>query len=98
MRHSAAFIRPLGQMPELHGQHRALNAFHAIVEADFVVVVSPRRAERVQQWKQTAHPASTAGRSLGASISHINSELLCRQSRSAALTSGAQSVKNVAAV
>ena len=40
MRHAAAFRRPFRQMLQLHAEHRALNAFHAVIVADFVVVIA----------------------------------------------------------
>src|SRR5208282_2908404 len=44
VRHAAALARPSLQMLELYAEHRALNAFHAVVEADFVVIVTLRGA------------------------------------------------------
>src|SRR5262249_17738377 len=36
----APAFRPLREMFELYTQHRALNAFHAVVEADFIMIIS----------------------------------------------------------
>ena len=42
MRHAAARPRPGVQVFEFHAQHRALDAFHAVVEPHFLVVVTLR--------------------------------------------------------
>ena len=49
MRHAAAFVRPFCQMLQFHAQHRALNAFHAIIVADFVVIIAHGRAVLAQR-------------------------------------------------
>src|SRR5205809_798845 len=37
---AAASLGPLAEVLELHAQHRALHRVHAVVEADFIVVIA----------------------------------------------------------
>ena len=40
VRHAAALRCPPLQMRQLHAQHRTLNAFHAVIEPDFIVIIA----------------------------------------------------------
>src|SRR5260221_10935057 len=48
-RDTAAAFLPIRQMLQLHAEHRALNSLHAIVVADFVVVITLRRTVFTQR-------------------------------------------------